>query len=42
MLSEVVGKYAADKGYKRVVALAPNYQAGKDYIGMRAANPSCA
>lgn len=32
MLSEVVGKYAADKGYKRVVALAPNYQAGKDYI----------
>ncbi|UUZ71126.1 ABC transporter substrate-binding protein [Polaromonas sp. P1(28)-8] len=32
MQSEVVGKYAADKGYKRVVALAPNYQAGKDYI----------
>jgi branched-chain amino acid transport system substrate-binding protein len=30
--SEVVGKHAADKGYKRVVALAPNYQAGKDYI----------
>lgn len=32
MQSEVVGKYAADKGYKRVMALAPNYQAGKDYI----------
>lgn len=32
MQSEVVGKYAAGKGYKRVVALAPNYQAGKDYI----------
>jgi len=32
MQSEVVGKYAADKGYKRIVALAPNYQAGKDYI----------
>lgn len=30
--SEVVGKYATDKGYKRVIALAPNYQAGKDYI----------
>lgn len=30
--SEVVGKYAADKGFKKVVALAPNYQAGKDYI----------
>ncbi|HWK60830.1 MAG TPA: ABC transporter substrate-binding protein [Eoetvoesiella sp.] len=32
MQSESVGKYASDKGYKRVVALAPNYQAGKDYI----------
>ncbi len=32
MQPEVVGKYAVDKGYKRVVALAPNYQAGKDYI----------
>lgn len=31
-LSEVVGKYAAEKGYKRVYALAPNYQAGKDFI----------
>ncbi|WP_137890525.1 ABC transporter substrate-binding protein [Ramlibacter sp. 2FC] len=30
--SEVVGKYAADKGFKKVFALAPNYQAGKDYI----------
>lgn len=33
MQSESVGKYATDKGYKRIVALAPNYQAGKDYIG---------
>ena len=32
MQSEVVGKYAQEKGYKRVVALAPNYQAGKDYV----------
>jgi branched-chain amino acid transport system substrate-binding protein len=31
-LAEVVGKYAADKGYKKVFALAPNYQAGKDFI----------
>jgi branched-chain amino acid transport system substrate-binding protein len=30
--SEAVGKYATDKGYKRVIALAPNYQAGKDLI----------
>jgi branched-chain amino acid transport system substrate-binding protein len=30
--SEVMGKYATEKGYKRVVAMAPNYQAGKDYI----------
>jgi len=30
--AEVVGKYAADKGFKKVFALAPNYQAGKDYI----------
>lgn len=30
--SEVMGKYANEKGYKRVVAMAPNYQAGKDYI----------
>ena len=30
--AEVVGKYAADKGYKRVYAMAPNYQAGKDFI----------
>lgn len=27
MQSESVGKYATDKGYKRIVALAPNYQA---------------
>ena len=30
--AEVVGKYATDKGYKRIIALAPNYQAGKDFI----------
>ncbi|CAM5428738.1 ABC transporter substrate-binding protein [Eoetvoesiella caeni] len=33
MQSESVGRYATDRGYKRIVALAPNYQAGKDYIG---------
>jgi branched-chain amino acid transport system substrate-binding protein len=27
---EVMGKYAQDAGYKRVVLVAPNYQAGKD------------
>jgi len=32
MQSEVVGKYATEQGYKRVIAMAPNYQAGKDYI----------
>ena len=30
--AEVVGKYATDKGYKRVLGMAPNYQAGKDFI----------
>jgi branched-chain amino acid transport system substrate-binding protein len=30
--AEAVGKYATDKGYKRIIALAPNYQAGKDVI----------
>jgi branched-chain amino acid transport system substrate-binding protein len=30
--SEAVGKYATDKGVKRIVTLAPNYQAGKDVI----------
>ena len=30
--AEVVGKYATDKGYKKVVGMAPNYQAGKDFI----------
>lgn len=29
---EVMGKYATQKGYKRVVVMAPNYQAGKDAI----------
>jgi branched-chain amino acid transport system substrate-binding protein len=32
MQAEVVGKYASDKGYKNVIAMAPNYQAGKDFI----------
>jgi branched-chain amino acid transport system substrate-binding protein len=32
-MAEVVGKYANDKGYKRVMALAPNYVAGKDFVG---------
>jgi branched-chain amino acid transport system substrate-binding protein len=27
---EILGKYAQDKGYKRLFLLAPNYQAGKD------------
>ncbi len=30
--AEVVGKFAMDKGYKRILAMAPNYQAGKDFI----------
>ncbi len=30
--AEVVGKYAADKGFKKIVTLAPNYQAGKDFV----------
>jgi branched-chain amino acid transport system substrate-binding protein len=30
--AEVVGKFASDKGYKNVIAMAPNYQAGKDFI----------
>jgi branched-chain amino acid transport system substrate-binding protein len=29
---EVLGKYAQDKGYKRLFLLAPNYQAGKDAV----------
>ncbi|MCW1840839.1 ABC transporter substrate-binding protein [Prosthecomicrobium hirschii] len=29
---EVLGKYAQDKGYKSVVLMAPNYQAGKDSL----------
>ncbi len=29
---EVLGKYAQNKGYKRVMLLAPNYQAGKDSL----------
>ena len=30
--AEVVGKYAADKGIKKIVTIAPNYQAGKDFV----------
>jgi branched-chain amino acid transport system substrate-binding protein len=30
--AEVAGKYMTEKGYKRVYTMAPNYQAGKDYI----------
>ncbi|MFO1306685.1 MAG: ABC transporter substrate-binding protein [Burkholderiales bacterium] len=30
--AEGVGKYATDKGYKRVAILAPNYQSGKDQL----------
>lgn len=30
--AEVVGKYATDKGYKKVLLIAPNYQAGKDAL----------
>ncbi|MDR6952623.1 branched-chain amino acid transport system substrate-binding protein [Ancylobacter sp. 3268] len=29
---EVLGKYAQDKGYKKLVLMAPNYQAGKDSL----------
>ena len=32
MNHEVMGKHAQDKGYKRVVLIAPNYQAGKDAL----------
>ncbi len=31
--AEGVGKYATERGYKRVSLLAPNYQAGKDLLG---------
>jgi branched-chain amino acid transport system substrate-binding protein len=30
--AEAAGKYILEKGYKRVYAMAPNYQAGKDYM----------
>lgn len=30
--AEAGGKYATDKGYKRMVLLSPNYQAGKDAL----------
>ncbi|WP_050460945.1 ABC transporter substrate-binding protein [Herbaspirillum autotrophicum] len=31
-IAEVVGKYATDKQFKRVVLMAPNYQGGKDLL----------
>jgi len=31
-IHEVMGKYAQDKGFKKVFLMAPNYQAGKDSI----------
>ncbi len=30
--AEVMGKFAADRGYRKVVTIAPNYQAGKDFV----------
>jgi branched-chain amino acid transport system substrate-binding protein len=30
--AEAVGKYAQERGYKKVFVLAPNYQAGKDIV----------
>lgn len=30
--AEIIGRYAKDKGYAKVVAMAPNYQGGKDVI----------
>jgi branched-chain amino acid transport system substrate-binding protein len=30
--AEAAGKYMMEKGYKRVYTMAPNYQAGKDYL----------
>lgn len=30
--AEVVGKYASDKGFKKMVLMAPNYQGGRDYV----------
>jgi branched-chain amino acid transport system substrate-binding protein len=32
MQAEVVGKYAATQGYKHIYLMAPNYQAGKDFV----------
>lgn len=30
--AEVLGKYATDRGFKRMLLLAPNYQSGKDQV----------
>ena len=30
--AEVLGKYATDKGYKKVYIMAPNYQSGRDQV----------
>jgi branched-chain amino acid transport system substrate-binding protein len=35
--AEVVGEYANQKGYKKVIGMAPNYQAGKDFIAASSA-----
>jgi branched-chain amino acid transport system substrate-binding protein len=32
-IAEVVGQYATDKGYKKVVLMSANYQGGKDLLG---------
>lgn len=32
MLAEVFGKYSNEQGFKRVYLMAPNYQAGKDFL----------
>jgi branched-chain amino acid transport system substrate-binding protein len=31
-LAEAIGQYANDQGYKRLYLMAPNYQAGKDFL----------
>ena len=30
--AEAMGRYAAEKGYKRIYVMSPNFQAGKDYV----------
>ena len=31
--AQVMARYAADKGYKRIYLMAPNYQSGRDQVG---------